>query len=263
MTANQIAYSKHLEEARHNRVSERHEHYDTRSRRMQAEAAGSQAQTAAYRADTERQQLGVNWWLAQEQQRAAMAKESETYRHNYQQEQIDMYKSMTAASAAQDQARAALQQAAVARTNATTRQNELAESIRHSSVLEGQSQSQLIEQVRRNKASEAINYAQIGESRRASRAQEALTSQRISEETRHNLESEKVATSKAMTDSKRVGIDQQRAYNEAGKTVAMQDQATAALKRADTDEARMYLEAAKTGTAIAKDIASTIGGFFK
>lgn len=256
MTANQIALSKLREEARHNRVSEVHEHYDTRTRRQQADAATSQADTAA-------KQLAVNWWSAQEAQRSAMAKEAETYRHNYQQEQLDSYRYMTAAAAAQDQARAALQQAGTAARNATTNENVLAETIRRNMALESQASKELQEQSRHNRAAEGVSYAQVSEQKRANVAQEQLKAQYQQELARHNVEAEKVATSQAMSASRQASAAEQSAVSGATHSSAAMVSAQAAQTRAETDQSRVILEGLRTGSAIGRDVMSTIGGLFK
>lgn len=256
MTSNQIAFSKAVEDARHNRVSERHEHYDTRSRRMQAEASLTQAETG-------RQQLGINWWTAQETQRANKAKEAETYRHNYQDEQLKMYSYMTAASAAQDQARAALRQAGAAERTATIRESELAEALRRNQVLEGFTQKEIAETVRRNKAQESISRAQVGETSRANKVREALEQQSLIEQVRHNKEGEKVATSQAFSASKQASAAETRASASVVSAGAASRQADTAQYRAETDRYDFYRKSVDTGVGIVKDIASTVGGWLK
>lgn len=256
MTANQIAYNRHIEERRHNRVSERHEHYDTRSRRMQAEAASSQAATAE-------KQVGVNWWLAQESKRASLAKEAETYRHNYQTEELDRYKSMTAAAAAQDQARAALQQASTARVNAVTRQSELAETIRRNSAAIAQAQSELSESKRRNLAQEAISRSSVAETTRSNLAAEALKGLQLEEQTRHNIEQEKVATSGALTASRQASVAEQNAATNIYQANIAQQRADAEDKRVRNDTVRTVIGGVESGVGVAKDIVKTVGGFFK
>lgn len=84
MTTNQIAFNKHLEEKRHNRISEIHEHQDVQSRRTTALAAQSQAATAASRlvedSRANREKERVNWYNAQE-----------TARHNLRLEDLSQY----------------------------------------------------------------------------------------------------------------------------------------------------------------------------
>lgn len=256
MTANQIAFNKAKEEARHNRVSERHEHYDTRSRRMQAEAASSQAATAA-------RQVDVNWWAAQEGQRANMAKEAETYRHNYQQEELSRYQAMTAAAAAQDQARAALQQARIAGVNAATRQSELAETIRRNSAAITQAQLELRETGRRNLAQEAISRSSVAEQSRANQAAEALRGLELEEKTRHAMEEEKIGVSQALSASKRASASETSASASVVSAGAAAKQADVAESRASSDKWRNRFLNTKDAVGIAKDVASTIGGFFK
>lgn len=255
MTANQIAYSKHLEEARHNRVSERHEHYDTRTRRMTAiTGAKSLEETQRHNTETER----LNWWTATESQRHNQEVErqnwwnmqttaAENRRHNtvteaqrsLEIENDSQYKRDTAwaqqmqASAAMRRAETAQYDAETSRMNAetnsrnaTTRENELAASI---------------SAVRQNVG---VQYANIAEQRRHSQAVESETAQhnrtsemlgvdqmwRTTEETvRHNQAMEK--TNQYNAETNRMNADSSRI------------QAAAASQNASTNSKRVSVEA--------------------
>lgn len=103
MTANQIAFAKHLEEKRHNAETERQGKTDVQSRQISAAANWWQAQTASARqsedarhnAETER----TNWFSTLEAQRANQEREAiqwwvnratagEAQRHNLETERL-------------------------------------------------------------------------------------------------------------------------------------------------------------------------------
>lgn len=242
MTRNQIALAAHKEVVRHNRVSERHEHRDVVTRERLADASVSQAESAARNATT-------NWWLAQETQRANQAKEQETLRHNVTTEQLQSYGLMTQASAMQDQARAALRQAAAAEINAATRQSELAESIRHNQAFEQYQVDSLKETTRHNKSSESIGYAQVAESRRSAMAQESISRSRLSEDIRHNMVGEDVARSQAINAARQTTINQQRAVSDATR-------ASASMMQAEAAKSNVTVNAVNAGANVFRSVSS-------
>lgn len=105
MTANQINYAKLKEEVRHNRVSERHEHQDVRTRRLGAQtAAYSATESARHNRETEQ----INWWNAREATRHNQEVEStnwfnaqESRRHNQEVEQTNWFNVRTTTAESQ------------------------------------------------------------------------------------------------------------------------------------------------------------------
>lgn len=258
MTANQIAYAKHREESRHNLVSERHEHQDVKSRRLTAEAAGRNALANSMNAETNARNATTNWWAAQEQGRHNLETErisqySADATRAFQLQQGEALLRQAAVSERQasvseansqsmaKQAEAAVRQAAIAAQNATTRENELAASIRA------------------NQRQVALGYAQLSENRRHNQAYE-------SEISRSNRVSE-INT--------RTSIENQRLYNEAMARSAARNattnrinastnrrQAAVSERNATVNERNVELGKLKAANQYVSDLARTfvIGG---
>lgn len=233
MTANQIAYAKHLEERRHNRVSERHEHRDVESRSLTAAANWWQASTASKRAVEEgrhnRAEEERNWWLNRaataETQRHNEAQEylqgiqaAETRRHNESQEGVAWFSANALRNYQLNQSEALLRQAAVAERNADSQTRIAAsnEQQARAALLNAMTNqrnadtrlSELAASIGMNSARVAADYASIAESQRASMARqdeinrsnrinEMLQSERdyfsYTEQQRHNRQTERVA----------------------------------------------------------------------
>lgn len=175
MTANQIAFNRSIEDARHNRVIEGIEKHKAESTRMgaeasltSAEASRSQASTAAARQvedarhnvedeSIRRGQLQVSSGQLEESHRANVASETirknqleEEKRHNLAQESIGS----TQASASIISAKAQQQQASVA----SLRQ---AEDARHNLVAEGISERMTTAQEDRTESEAKLNNAKM------------------------------------------------------------------------------------------------------
>lgn len=165
MTANQIAYAKHLEESRHNRVSEVHEHQDVQTRKRAAETGWYSARETA-RHNVEQEKL--NWWDKQ-------TGHAETQRHNKEEERTKLFSANALRDFQINQSEALLRQAASserqaqvseenARTNALnarTRQNELAASIQAVNKNVGLGYSQLAESQRHNVKQEHTEVGKV------------------------------------------------------------------------------------------------------
>lgn len=182
MTANQIAYYKATEEKRHNLTTEGQKEHDlaigelnATSQRIQAQAAQSQAGSAAVQAEVARsrqseearhnfEQEAINWWgttvganetrrhntaveaqqmfsarsLAglQSAQASAAAEQARAATVNAEAAKQRSYASLLSAGASQTQAGASMEQARVAGIRATTELSQLAESIRHNKEVE-------------------------------------------------------------------------------------------------------------------------------
>lgn len=108
MTANQIAYAKQQEEARHNRQTEGIQTHQAESQRIQAQVAhNKQLEDARHNLEQEK----VNWWSARE-----------TGRHNYEQEGVSWFQAQNAAWNDAKKAEATLRQAAASERNALINQ---------------------------------------------------------------------------------------------------------------------------------------------
>lgn len=154
MTANEIAYARHLEDARHNAETERQGALDVQTRahqadsqRISAEAARSQASTAAYRAGTERSAL------------------AETIRHNSVQESQNWVSTLTDADYKRVTGAAAANQAVANLRNAETRERELDEKKRAAVAAQ-------TETMRTNRANEALRSAELEPKKTTAQAQQ-------------------------------------------------------------------------------------------
>lgn len=230
MTANQIAYAKHREDVRHNRVSERHEHRDVQSRELQAKSAWSQAGTAQIRAEEDarhnRETESAQWWM----NRATI---TEQQRANQEKERISWYDAMSNDAYRRSTAQAQHRTVDVAERNALTAWHKLgvdelnartaaykAEQTARTADAQARANeirsAELAETIRQNKAWLGFNYANLSETGRTHRANESIQSAYnaavTAESRRHNVESEKVATSQAISAAKQAAAATQNAY---------------------------------------------------
>lgn len=173
MTANQIAYNRHLEDKRNHLVLEQHS-------AMQAEAAKSQADTAAKRAEEEgrhnKATETINWWSAQEVQRHNLAGESleqgkltETSRHNRASEQLAQKQFESTDRLNRAQSEAVLRQAAVSERKVGVEESALAETIRHQTTVEAETR-------RYNDIQASLRSRELQEAERTHRANESISS---------------------------------------------------------------------------------------
>lgn len=187
MTANQINFNNYVETKRHNQATERTQGIQADAAYMQAEVARSQHQESVrHNLESER----VNWWNAQEIARHNVAGEAETQRHNRDTETLNWFSANNDAVFKQRQAAALQSQASTAERNASTRESELAETIRHSLATEEETK-------RRNLVTEELERRRMSETERANRAQESIGRSSvnaqfagIAENTRHNQATE-------------------------------------------------------------------------
>lgn len=253
MTANQINYAKHREESRHNLVGETQRTEELRHLGTQAAAAMSQARTAASRASEEAranaEKERVNWFSAKESARhnlttegAEASKLAESIRHSKQLEYLQQRDVERSEAATQSQIRlqdiqgvAQMRNASAAEQNARAAlQSALARQIQANASLQ-----QITELQRHNIASEQLGIANLQELIRHQQAVEAETQ-------RHNVSGETVNRWQAKSQS------------EVAK--AQTSQASTASRRADYEQARTVGQVTKDFTGAAKDIANLFGG---
>lgn len=239
MTANQIAYAKHLEESRHNRVSERHEHADVQTRRMGAEtnwfAAQAKASNDSRVTDESirhnRATEDYNRWQTQfttaELTRHNQAMENvqylnalESQRHNQEQERTQFYSANALREFQLNQSEALLRQAytsermaAAAELNAkfsgqqaSASLKQAEASLRNAAVNETNArtrQNELAASIAMNSAQVGLGYSQLAESKRAHMQAEITQARNVtgtlSETRRHNEAMESINSSQAGT----------------------------------------------------------------
>lgn len=258
MTANQINLAKVREEARHNRVSERHEHEDVASRRLSANASYLTAQAQDRNATT-------NWWAAKEQGR-----------HNLETERVSAYSADALASFQLKQGEALLRQAAVAEREADTRVREALVKERQASVAERdlanryrssvaqQTQAEVAKQntqIRRdelaasilaNQRQVALGYSQLAESKRHAQAVE-------SETMRANMATEGINATRNEIQSRynrqMYSLGYMNATSQRTTAEAAKQQSTAAAKNATTNERSLNLNKLKVANESALALA--------
>lgn len=245
MTRNQISFAELKETQRHNRVSERHEHQDVRSRSMQASAAMRQADSSAYQALT-------NWQKLEEEKRANLARELEMHRANVAQEGIQS------------------QTAAAQTLNASIRERELFESQRSHMAQEGIQTTSLAETIRHNRVGESLNqqqigvgYAQVAANRYATDVQAKTASNALAESIRNHKALEAVSTSQALSSRIQSEAARTSASTRMSELAIQQQQADAATMRAEAARTTAIAKAVDTGTDTAREIFRTIGGMFQ
>lgn len=209
MTANQIAYYKAREDARHNRVSEVHEHQDVHSRKVTAQAAERTSLANSMNAETNARNATTNWWAAQEQGRHNLETErvsqfSASALADYQLKQGEAL--LRQAAVSERQADTAARQALVAERNATVNERNLANLYRNSVANETQAQvsrlnaatrqQELAASISMNAKQVALGYSQLAETRRHANVTEAQNAQNIrlttAETKRHNQAQEAI-----------------------------------------------------------------------
>lgn len=243
MTANQISYARQREEARHNRVSERHEHRDVESRRISALAADSQAATASARLaeDTRHNQEGerINWFATQEEAQ-------ERRRHNMTTEGTELFKAQTDRESKLGQLLVSQRQVATQERQATSREREVGVQERqlelnrrdtqsratqaYASLLGAQASglnaqasmqqaSAALKQAETAQMREFTNQSALSESIRHSKAVEMETARanrtKEQEVARHNVQQEAIDVMKANAAETQAGAAKIRAYAQA------------------------------------------------
>lgn len=266
MTANQIAYAKHREEARHNRVSEAHEHRDVSSREQTAAANYWQAATASARATEEARHN-----KAVENQTAWFnrAQIGEQERANREKEQISWYSATSEDAYRRSTATSQMRQASVAERNATTQWMQLGneEMKARASLLQAQAshrqakvrEDELSETIAQNARYLGLQYSQLAEAQRHNLASEGITSSynagTLAESFRHNVESEKVAQSQAISASRQAAAASQNAYtasrnasvNERGAT-SREEEVEVAKRNATSNRINAVANAVRSGS---------------
>lgn len=262
LTKNQIDYNRLIEERRHNKASEAAE-------TAKADAAQQQAATSARVASATAQHYAeqdrVNWWSAQEQQRA-----------NQERERTNWFTAENTARFQSAQSQAVLRQAAVSERQATVsereaavHENTLAESIRHNLVGEAETRrhnvrvenltaSQNAELVRSHMANEALQASYQSEIARSNRANELIAQTRSDRDfqlgianvhqqsVRNQIAQQNADTNQQNADTSRAGVQ----YNyEVGSR-----QAGAAEVRASADVARTIISGVETAYNILEPI---------
>lgn len=249
MTANQIAYAKHLEDSRHNRIQEKHEHYSTRTARIGAMAQQSQATTAALRQsedarhnqETER----VNWWAAQE-----------TGRHNQESERLSAQQNIWNREFQQNQSEAAFRQASAAERRMSAGETD-AETRRRLADLES---TKVKLQDYYNRAGISQRQAELGYQYSQLGANMGLAYSQLAESSRHNVEQESIGRTNATS--------QRISANAAAENVKVNKRhATVAERNAATNEknatSQRINSVANVGNAIAgigRTLVPLIGG---
>lgn len=251
MTANQIAYAKHLEESRHNRVSEVHEHQDVQTRKFVANTGWYSAkEQARHNMEQER----VNWWDTK-------TRNAENERHNREDERTKLFSANALRDFQINQSEALLRQAATserqaqvaeenARTNArnaATRENELAASIRA---------------VNKNVG---LGYSQLQETSRHAKAQEYIDTGKAlfgtAETIRHNMASESVAQRNSDINQQQVDVAKRNAsVNERNAASREEEVQTGKYNAKSQRITAVSGAAANTANAISRGMVALRGG---
>lgn len=231
MTANQIKYNEYLENARHNRVSERHEHRQVGAQELQAQASHMQALTAqATQEEQARHNVAnenYNWWQG-------FNSLIESKRHNQESERISQYS---------------------ADTDRQIREGELA--VKRETLADRQRQTDIAQQDAETRMFSALTsrqqiglgYAQLAETARHSQAVEAETARanRAAELNRfgtlttqrsYNDRSLRVQEEKLKIEDTSARAAMLRAYGSYTSGQASLSHARAAQQQADTAESR-------------------------
>lgn len=287
MTANQINYGRLKEDIRNHRVLEVHSG-------QQAQAALSQASTAAIRASEEaranREKERVNWWNALEQGR-----------HNQVTESTERYRVESLADYQRIQSSVLQRQAAVSERQAAVQEGTLAEMIANNAAVRQETQraniarenwqmqqyeeaaranraneqisrdrnlltqNQLYEIQRSNLANEAIKRLQISEQSRSNRAQESLESSRIEETRRSNIAREVEANRSNLANEllqNQRNAETHRSNVAVEKETRLHNQASEQNDaiRARSTQIQAVARAVEAVPGIAKDLMMLIGG---
>lgn len=263
MTTNQIAYNKHLEEKRHNLVTESHEAQDVISRQITAQAASSQAATAANRLTEDqranREKERVNWFNAQE-----------TARHNLRLEDLSQYS--TDKSTAETRYR----------TDTEARLKEVDQQLKREEigVESHKAQSQRISSLASELAARASmfnantnkqNLAELirhnteveSETKRSNMNSELIRALNQAENVRHNVQQESLNAERNTND---YTLGQRQQDTNAENAISNRISALAAEKNAATNRGAAYAEGFKDvafGVSQAADAATTIFNLVK
>lgn len=170
MTANQIAYARHREDARHNRMTERAGFAQAKASMLQAQAAGTQAAAAKLRQSEElrhnQQTEAINWFVSEQTAQLQQAQRELAIRD---------------AASHERQAEAAYRSSSAALAQAAAQQSAVAESIRHNLSVENETRrfniEQMDQQALRNSIQSAYNVASITEQQRHNAAVEGVQQQ--------------------------------------------------------------------------------------
>lgn len=273
MTQNQIRYAEHLETSRHNKVSERHEHFDVYNNKRKTAEANLRTAAAHEKSNV------INWFSAQEQKRANLAKEEETSRANRAKE-LETNRSNLAKEQLSAVANEISRQHYVNQDEATFRRvdtewnqlenqrNQTSESIRHNKALEELTSLAQSETHRANLANESIarsnvglGYANLAEASRTHRVNEDINT-RSQRATQRLQEAQGKATiSQALSASKQASAAVTRAsaaVSQAGASIrqaeAAESQARSSARKATSDRITAISQAIDTGTKVASEL---------
>lgn len=248
MTANQIAFARHKEESRHNRVSERHEH------RSIEQQGARYAEEARHNQETER----VNWWSAQEQGR-----------HNQATEATAQFSANALRDFQINQSEALLRQAGVAERRADIDYADLANKYR-TSVANARNaatnernaatrEAELRQSIVATNASIGLGYSQLAEQTRAAQAREAENYRsnvaNLEELSRHNVATEEIGSTQAGAAETQAAASKSRARTEVRRT-------TIQSRQQDLAEKRYELERKKTANDMANNSFTTLARSF-
>lgn len=273
MTQNQIRYAEHLENQRHNKVSEAHEHYDVFSnKRKSADAA---VRTAASKEEANR----INWFATKEQQRSNLAREEETFRSNRAKEletsrsNLEREKISAVANEINRQHFVNQDEATFRRLDTEWNQlenqrNLTAEQVRHNYALEGLTEMQHKETARANLANENISksniglgYSQLAEASRTHRVNEGISARAQASTQKLQEEQGRAVISQAMSASRQAGAAETSASArvvESGAAVRQADvaelNATTNRKNATSNRITAISGAVRTGSEVASQI---------
>lgn len=244
MTANQINYARQREDARHNRVSERHEHGQLEVAQRTVAAKELETEISKLRQQEEgrhnREQERINWWSTTENV-------AETQRHNKESENQGWANIDTQRRHTERSDTTAERQAAVAERTATTAERQLA-----LNAIDTQS--------RRIQAGAAVTQANAGMQQAVNAAgslAESIRHNQVVEGESHraNVVSEAIRRvqnriSKSQTDST-IDLNSARAQAE-------RDRAAAAMKQADAATMKAYTDMVGTAADVASELAKSM-----
>lgn len=268
MTANQIALAKVREEGRHNRVSERHEHIDVRSRQRTALANSLNAETNARNATT-------NWWAAQE-----------SARHNLATERVSEYSAKALRDYQLSQSEALLRQAAVGERQASVAERNAFSTERQAAVSErqvGVAEKDLANKYRSSVANElnaqsssrqaavaemlvGVRNREIAANLMMNQRQVALGYEQLAEQARHSKASERITDThnlRTRAETKRHNeamefVDTTEMYHSAERARAATSQADSAARNATSNRIAAF---GSVASGVARSmVALNVGG---
>lgn len=256
MTANQIAYAKHLEESRHNRVSERHEHQDVHTRRQQAQTGWYSArETARHNAEQER----VNWWSAQE-----------VGRHNLADERTKQFSANALRDFQLNQSEALLRQAGAAERQGDVAYENMLVNRRNAATSEANTKlrsDELAASIAANNQKIALGYSELGELKRHQQETEYVnrgnTLFTLAEMTRHNQAQEAISSQSNAISAENAATNRRNAtVNERNATTNEQNAETEKYKAKSGRISAITRGAADTSNAITRAFVALRGGGF-